>query len=78
MLVGETEALKVKVRRSDDLDAVIGYFSGTAYAAEPLDERTIAVVPPDSVRRRLARREIGVYLRLLERLFPGLVATLVD
>jgi hypothetical protein len=78
VLVGEREALKVKVRRSDDLDAVIGYFSGTAYAAEPLDERTIAVIPPDSVRGRLARREVDVYLRLLERLFPGLVATLVD
>jgi hypothetical protein len=78
VLVGEREALKVKVRRSDDLDAVIGYFSGTAYAAEPLDERTIAVIPPDSVRGRRARREVDVYLRLLERLFPGLVATLVD
>jgi hypothetical protein len=78
VLVSERKALKVTVQRSDDLDAVLGYFSGTAYDAEPVDERTIAVTPPDSVTRRLARREVDIYLRLLERLFPGVVATLVD
>jgi hypothetical protein len=70
--------LEIKVERADDLPPLIGFLRGTVYEPEPIDERTVVVTAPATVEHRLARREVRVYLRLLERLCPGLAADVVD
>jgi hypothetical protein len=78
MLAPRNPQFEIKVGSPSDLPAVMGFLRGTVYEPERVDERTVAVTPPAALERRLARREVGVYLRLLERLCPGLAADLVD
>jgi hypothetical protein len=69
---------EVKVAWPRDLDAVIGFFGGTVYEPQRIDERTVALTPPAAIDDSIARREVRVYLRLLQRLCPGLAADVVD
>lgn len=69
---------EVKVTWPDDVDAVIGFFGGTVFEPERIDERTVGLRPPAAIDVSVARREVGIYLRLLERLCPGLAADVVD
>jgi hypothetical protein len=54
----------------------VAFFERSAYAPEPVDERTIALTPPEAVDLPLARRELEIYLRILGRVHPGIAATL--
>lgn len=67
---------EIRINRPADLDLVVELFERSAYAPEPMDARTIALTPPDAVGVPLARRELEIYLRILERVHPGVAATL--
>jgi hypothetical protein len=68
--------LKIRIDRPADLDRVVEFFERSAYAPEPVDERTIALTPPEPLDLPLARRELEIYLRILGRVHPGVAATL--
>lgn len=68
--------LEIRINRPADLDRVVEFFERSAYAPEPVDARTIALTPPEAVDLPLARRELEIYLRILERVHPGVEATL--
>jgi hypothetical protein len=71
-----TYELQITVDRPTDIDKVVEFFEGSAYRPEALDERTIALSPSGDVRVELARREVEIYLRVLERVHRGVGATL--
>jgi len=68
--------LEIRIDRPADLDRVMEFFERSAYAPEPVDERTIVLRPPEALDLPLARRELEIYLRILERVHPGVAATL--
>jgi hypothetical protein len=67
--------LEIRIDRPADLDRVMEFFERSAYAPEPVDEQTIALRPPEALDLSLARRELEIYLRILERVHPGVAAT---
>jgi len=68
--------LQITLSRSADIDRVVEFFEGSAYKPAPIDDHTIALIPPESVRMELARREVEIYLRVLERVHEGVSASL--
>ena len=78
MLTSTEPRFEIKVASPNDLPALMGFLRGTVYEPEAVDDLTVAVTSPFAVERRVARREVQVYLRLLERLCPGLGADVVD
>ena len=68
--------LEIRINRPADLDRVLEFFEQSVYVPEPVDERTIALRPPEALDPSLARRELEVYLRILERVHPGVAAFL--
>jgi hypothetical protein len=70
--------LTIRVATPDDLEPAVRFFERTAYAAQEVDERTVALTPPDKLGESVARREVQIYLRMLERLHPGVIASVVD
>ena len=68
--------LEITIDRPADLGRVVEFFERSAYAPEPVDERTIALTPPEPLNLPLARRELEIYLRILGRVHPGVAATL--
>ena len=68
--------LEIRIDRPADFDRVMEFFERSAYAPEPVDERTIVLRPPEALDLPLARRELEIYLRILERVHPGVAATL--
>ena len=68
--------LQITLNRPTDIDRVVEFFEGSAYKPEAVGERTIALIPPDDVRIDLARREVEIYLRVLERVHQGVGASL--
>jgi len=68
--------LEIRIDQPADLDRVVEFFERSAYAPEPVDARTIALTPPEALDLSLARRELEIYLRILERVHPGGAATL--
>jgi hypothetical protein len=68
--------LEITIDRPADLGCVVEFFERSAYAPEPVDERTIALTPPEPLNLPLARRELEIYLRILGRVHPGVAATL--
>jgi hypothetical protein len=71
-----TYQLQITLDRSTDIERVVEFFEASAYKPEALDERTIALSPPEDVRIELARREVEIYLRVLERVHRGVGASL--
>jgi hypothetical protein len=69
--------LEIRVSRTADISHLLGFFKRTEYEAEQLDERTVALTAPRNADAKLARREIGIYLRMLDRIHPGLGAFVV-
>jgi hypothetical protein len=69
--------LQIAVENAANLDRVVEFFEGTAYAPRPADERTVTLTPPDRISADLARREIQIYLRVLGRVHPGVSAKLL-
>jgi hypothetical protein len=68
--------LQIAVDNAADLNQVVEFFEGTAYAPLRMDDRTVTLTPPDQVSASLARREIQIYLRVLDRVHPGVGARL--
>jgi hypothetical protein len=71
-----TYQLQITLDRPTDIDRVVQFFEGSAYRPVALDERTVALSPPKDVRVELARREVEIYLRVLERVHQGVGASL--
>jgi hypothetical protein len=69
--------LQITVEQAADVDRVVEFFEGTAYAPRLFDERTVTLFPPDRISVGLARREVEIYLRVLDRVHPGVGATLL-
>ena len=68
--------LQLTLDRPVDLDRVVEFFEGSAYKPDVVDDRTIALIPPEDVRIELARREVEIYLRVLERVHQGVGVSL--
>jgi hypothetical protein len=73
----EPSKLEIRIPRDADIGRLLGFFERTEYAAEQTDERTVALTAPRNADAELARREIRIYLRILERVHPGLGAAVV-
>jgi hypothetical protein len=69
--------LQLRIEQTANVDRVVDFFAGSAYEPERLDDHTIALRPPDEISDGLARREVEIYLRVLERVHPGIGASLV-
>ncbi len=69
--------LQIAIDHPTNVDQVVDFFEGTAYEPKRVDDRTVALTPPERVSARLARREVEIYLRVLERVRPGVGATLL-
>ena len=70
--------LQITVEQAANVDRVVEFFEGTAYAPRLFDERTVTLFPPDRISAGLARREIEIYLRVLDRVEPGVGAALLS
>jgi hypothetical protein len=68
--------LQITLNRPADIDRVVEFFEGSAYKPAPIDDHTIALTPPEDVRIELARREVEIYLRVLQRVHEGVSASL--
>jgi hypothetical protein len=69
--------LQLRIEQAANVERVVDFFAGSAYVPERLDDHTVALRPPDAISQRLARREVEIYLRVLERVHPGVGAALV-
>jgi hypothetical protein len=69
--------LQLRIEQAANVERVVDFFAGSAYEPARLDDHTIVLRPPDEISQRLARREIEIYLRVLERIQPGVGASLV-
>jgi hypothetical protein len=69
--------LQLRVEQVANVERVVDFFAGSAYEPARLDEHTVALRPPDEISQRLARREVEIYLRVLERVHPGVGASLL-
>jgi hypothetical protein len=70
--------LQITLDRPADIDRVVEFFEGSAYKPEALDEHTIGLTPPEEMRIDLARREVEIYLRVLQRVHEDVGASLTD
>jgi hypothetical protein len=70
--------LQIRIDQPANVERVVDFFAGSAYEPERLDDHTVALRPPDQISQRLATREIEIYLRVLERIHPGVRASLAD
>ena len=68
--------LQIAVDNAASLDQVVEFFEGTAYEPRRIDDRRVTLTPPDRISAGLARREVEIYLRVLDRLHPELDARL--
>jgi hypothetical protein len=69
--------LQLRIERVANVERVVDFFAGSAYEPARIDDHTVALRPPDDISQRLARREVEIYLRVLERIHPGAGASLV-
>jgi hypothetical protein len=69
--------LQLRIDQVANVECVVDFFAGSAYEPARLDDHTVALRPPDDISDRLARREVEIYLRVLERIHPGVGASLV-
>ena len=69
--------LQLRIEQVENVERVVDFFAGSAYEPARLDDHTVALSPPDKISQGLARREIEIYLRVLERVHPGAGASLL-
>ena len=69
--------LQIRIGQPANVERVVDFFAGSAYEPRCLDDHTVALCPPDAISEQLARREVGIYLRVLERMHPGVGAALI-
>lgn len=75
--MGRSE-LEITVARPTDLRAVVRFFERTAYGVERTGPETILLTAPADTGLRIARREVEIYLGLLEGRHPGVAASLAS
>jgi hypothetical protein len=75
---GDDQQLRIKLDRPDDVADALRFFRYTAYDAERLDERTLLLSAPGELGATLARREVEIYVRILQRLRPDVGAIRMD
>jgi hypothetical protein len=68
--------LQLRIEQAANVERVVDFFAGSAYKPSRLGDHTIALRPPDDIPHALARREVEIYLRVLERVHPGVGASL--
>lgn len=68
--------LQIRVARPDDLQTVVRFFERTAYGSRRVGADVIVLTAPAKTSGVIARREVEIYLGLLERRHPGLGASL--
>lgn len=73
--MGRSE-LEITVARTTDLQTVVRFFEQTAYGAETMGPETILLTAPPDTGLRIARREVEIYLGMLEGRHPGVAASL--
>jgi hypothetical protein len=73
--MGQSE-LEITVARADDLQTVVRFFERTAYGAEPTGPDTILLTAPPDTGLRIARREVEIYLGVLEGRHPDVAVSL--
>ena len=54
----------------NDMGTVVRFFEQTAYEVGELAPDALALTAPTALDERLARREVELYVRVLERLHP--------
>jgi hypothetical protein len=69
-------ALQITVGRAADMETVVRFFERTAYEIRPVDDETILLRAPGETGAAIARREVEIYLGILERRNPGLTVSL--
>jgi hypothetical protein len=69
--------LQLRIEQVANVERVVDFFAGSAYEPARLDAHTVALRPPDGISQPLARREVEIYLRVLDRVHPGAGASLV-
>lgn len=57
--------------------SLLSFLGRTSYAAEVREDGVLVIHPPGALDPKVARAELGVYLRMWERLTPGRVAHLI-
>jgi hypothetical protein len=67
--MGKRPAIRIAVT-PDDMGAVLTFFERTAYDVGQVAPNELALTAPSTMDERLARREVEVYVRMLERLHP--------
>jgi hypothetical protein len=70
--------LQLRIDQVANVERVVDFFAGSAYEPARLDDHTVTLRPPDDISQHLARREVEIYLRVLERVHPGVGAILVS
>jgi hypothetical protein len=69
--------LRLRIEPAANVERVVDFFAGSAYEPARVDDHTVALRPPDQISEGLARREVEIYLRVLERIHPGVGASLL-
>lgn len=68
--------LEITVAQAGDLQTVVRFFERTAYGTLPTGPDTILLAAPPDTGPRIARREVEIYLGMLEGRHPGVAASL--
>jgi hypothetical protein len=63
--------LKIRVARPGDVQTVVRFFERTVYGIRRVGDDTLLLTPPGNRGHTAARREVEIYLRMLERRHPG-------
>jgi hypothetical protein len=70
------DLLEVQVSDAGLERSLLSFLGRTSYAAEARDDGILVIDPPGALDAKVARAELGVYLRMWERLTPGGTARL--
>ena len=76
---GHNGSTSLRVRLSDParLHELLDFFEVTVYAPRKIDDDTLEVTAPPALEPGIAYAELGIYLRLWERLHPQVTAQIV-
>ena len=73
---GVGHILEVQVSDSSLQTSLLAFLGRTSFAAEARDDGILVIHPPGALDPDVARVELGIYLRMWERLTPGAAARL--
>jgi hypothetical protein len=70
--------LEVQVSDARLERSLLAFLGRTSYAAEVREDGVLLIDPPGALDPKIARAELGVYLRMWERLTPDGIAHLIS